>query len=99
MALGFNPLKMHFLDKPYLESIARSLNNLKKIGAIEKTESVSINKFGMLLSQIPLDTRLAKLAILGYVHGYFEEMNSIAAMMSGNALFFNSKSKNNFLKS
>ncbi|KAH8271336.1 hypothetical protein KR018_007228 [Drosophila ironensis] len=82
------------LDPPNLTDIKNTILLLKEVGALYPTVDGVYNEldgdmtyWGTIMSQLPLDTRLSRLIILGYLFNCLDETISIAAGLSVRGLF------------
>ncbi|KAH8363289.1 hypothetical protein KR084_007780 [Drosophila pseudotakahashii] len=89
------------LSPPNLSDIRNTILLLKEVGALFLTVDGVYNKmdgdityWGTIMSRLPLDTRLSRLIILGYVFNLLEEVIIIAAGLSMRGLYVNEGSRN-----
>lgn len=95
LAIG-NPKAILYLamSPPCLEDIERTVLLLKEIGAISTVGPTCKQKHdgeltfvGRVLAELPLDMRLSKLLLLGYVFGCLSDCTVIAAALSRGGFF------------
>ncbi|XP_053613679.1 probable ATP-dependent RNA helicase spindle-E [Plodia interpunctella] len=86
LALAMNP--------PDMSNIHRTVLVLKEIGALKKTldddwcsSDGDITYLGRICAKLPLDVKVSKLIILGYIYGCLEESIIMAAAMSVKNIF------------
>ncbi|CAH2045426.1 unnamed protein product, partial [Iphiclides podalirius] len=86
LALAMNP--------PDMSNIYRTILVLKEVGALKKTvmdewcvSDGDITYLGRIMAKLPLDVRVSKLIMLGYIYGCFEECVIMAAAMSVKNVF------------
>ncbi|KAK7505535.1 hypothetical protein BaRGS_00003280 [Batillaria attramentaria] len=84
------------LSPPDLDDIERTILSLKEVGALCTTSHGVVDRFdgdltfvGRVLADLPVDIRIGKLMILGYVFGLLEECLIIGAALSLKSIFAN----------
>ncbi|XP_059053165.1 probable ATP-dependent RNA helicase spindle-E [Achroia grisella] len=82
------------MDPPDISNIHRTILVLKEVGALKKnlndnwsSSDGDITYLGRIMAKLPLDVRVSKLIVLGYIFGCFEETVIMAAAMSVKSLF------------
>ncbi|KAL8608263.1 hypothetical protein ACOMHN_042130 [Nucella lapillus] len=82
------------LSPPKLDNIERTILSLKQVGALCITSGGKIKRFdgdltfvGRVMAELPVDIRIAKLMILGYVFGLLDECIIIGAALSLKSIF------------
>ncbi|XP_028166135.1 probable ATP-dependent RNA helicase spindle-E [Ostrinia furnacalis] len=82
------------MDPPDMLNIHRTVLVLKEIGALKKTfngewssSDGDITYLGRVMAMLPIDVKLSKLIMLGYMFGCMEESIIMAAAMSVKNLF------------
>ncbi|XP_047033671.1 probable ATP-dependent RNA helicase spindle-E isoform X1 [Helicoverpa zea] len=82
------------MDPPDISNIHRTVLVLKEIGALKKTVDGEwssmdgdMTYLGRVAARLPVDVKLSKLIILGYIYGCLEETVVMAAAMSVKNLF------------
>ncbi|XP_076442541.1 ATP-dependent RNA helicase TDRD9-like [Babylonia areolata] len=82
------------LSPPRLDNIERTVLSLKQVGALCVTSGGKVKRFdgdltfvGRVLADLPVDIRVGKLMILGYVFGLLEECIIIGAALSLKSIF------------
>lgn len=81
------------MDKPPKDSINAAYEQLKMLGAIENTESVSLTPLGNKMGIFPLDPRFSKILISAQNYGCLEEALTIVAILSGESFLLTPPSK------
>nr|XP_016995353.2 probable ATP-dependent RNA helicase spindle-E [Drosophila takahashii] len=89
------------LSPPNLSDVKNTILLLKEVGALFLTVDGVYNEldgdityWGTIMSRLPLDTRLSRLIILGYVFNLLEEVIIIAAGLSMRGLYVNEGARN-----
>ncbi|CAD0203892.1 unnamed protein product [Chrysodeixis includens] len=82
------------MDPPDLTNIQRTVLVLKEIGCLKKTvddewssDDGDLTYLGRVCAKLPVDVKLSKLIMLGYIYGCLEEAVIMAAAMSVKNLF------------
>ena len=75
-------LQFPFLDRPPLESLEKSLSELKQLQVLHDDAQESLTPLGDVLSRIPVDIPLGKMLVLGSVFQLIDPIMVIAACMS-----------------
>ncbi|CAK1583629.1 unnamed protein product [Parnassius mnemosyne] len=82
------------MDPPDMSNIHRTILVLKEVGALKKTlkdewcvSDGDITYLGRVMAKLPLDVRVSKLIMLGYIYGCFDETIIMAAAMSVKNVF------------
>ncbi|KAL0869154.1 hypothetical protein ABMA27_007445 [Loxostege sticticalis] len=83
------------MDPPDMSNIHRTILVLKEIGALKKTldgeewcsSDGDITYLGRVMAKLPIDVKLSKLIMLGYIYGCLDEAIIMAAAMSVKNLF------------
>ncbi|XP_026760545.2 probable ATP-dependent RNA helicase spindle-E [Galleria mellonella] len=82
------------MDPPDISNIHRTILVLKEMGALKKTfddqwnsSDGEITYLGRIMAKLPLDVRVSKLIVLGYIFGCLEESVIMAAAMSVKSIF------------
>lgn len=86
IAGGINPRDCHYIDAPKEEMIAVTIERLKKLGALDKTEAIT--ETGELLVQFPIDPENAKTLITADRLGVLSEAVIAAACLDNDGIFF-----------
>ncbi|CAI6334953.1 unnamed protein product [Periconia digitata] len=92
-SIGINDLlNFDFMDPPSATAIAKALEELYSLGALDSTGSLT--RVGRQMSELPIDPKLSKTIILADTHQCLEEILTIVAMLGeSSALFFAPKDK------
>ncbi|CAH0391453.1 unnamed protein product [Bemisia tabaci] len=84
------------LDPPDLSNIEMTVATLKELGALLRTvgdeykeDDGDLTFAGRLMATLPLDPRLSKLILLGFIFGCSDDCIKIACAMSNKSLFSN----------
>ncbi|XP_061384451.1 probable ATP-dependent RNA helicase spindle-E [Danaus plexippus] len=82
------------MDPPDMSNIHRTILVLKEVGALKKTmdgewcvSDGDITHLGRIMAKLPLDVRVSKLILLGYIYGCLEEAVVMAAGLSVKNVF------------
>ncbi|CAG9565445.1 unnamed protein product [Danaus chrysippus] len=82
------------MDPPDMSNIHRTILVLKEVGALKKTmdgewclSDGDITYLGRIMAKLPLDVRVSKLILLGYIYGCLEEAVIMAAGLSVKNVF------------
>ncbi|KAM3962437.1 tudor domain containing 9 protein spindle E [Aphomia sociella] len=82
------------MDPPDISNIYRTILVLKEVGALKKnlddqwsSSDGDITYLGRIMAKLPLDVRVSKLIVLGYIYGCLEESIIMAAAMSVKNIF------------
>ncbi|XP_022817676.1 probable ATP-dependent RNA helicase spindle-E [Spodoptera litura] len=82
------------MDPPDISNIQRTILSLKEIGAMKKTvddewcaTDGDLTYLGRVAARLPVDVKLSKLIMLGFIYGCLEEAVIMAAAMSVKNLF------------
>jgi pre-mRNA-splicing factor ATP-dependent RNA helicase DHX16 len=87
-----NLLEFDFMDPPAAESLARALELLYALGALNNKGELT--KLGRRMSEFPIDPLLSKCILASETFGCSEEIVSIVSMLSvQNSLFYRPKEK------
>ncbi|XP_013171047.1 PREDICTED: probable ATP-dependent RNA helicase spindle-E [Papilio xuthus] len=82
------------MDPPDMSNIHKTILVLKEVGAMKKTindewcvSDGDVTYLGRIMAKLPLDVRISKLIMLGYIYGCFDESIIMAAAMSVKNVF------------
>ncbi|XP_041354256.1 ATP-dependent RNA helicase DHX33-like [Gigantopelta aegis] len=94
LALGITDIvNFDFMDKPSVESIVNALDQLHRLGAVEKTDKIKLTPTGKKMAAFPLDPRLSKTILVSKDFHCSEEILSIVSMLSVESVFFTPQNK------
>uniref|UniRef100_A0A1Y1LTH7 RNA helicase n=2 Tax=Photinus pyralis TaxID=7054 RepID=A0A1Y1LTH7_PHOPY len=93
LALGIHAANFDFMDKPPKDCVLAAFEQLKLLGAVESVESSSLTPLGKKMVQFPLDPRFSKVILSAQEYECLEEILTIVALLSGEAIFLNPSSK------
>lgn len=95
MSLGITDLlNFDFMDPPPTDTLARSLEHLYALGALN--DRGELTKLGRQMAEFPTDPMFAKAVIASDKYGCVDEVLSIIAMLGeASALFYRPKDKKN----
>lgn len=86
-SLGINDLiSFDFMDPPSVETLAKSLESLYALGALDSAGNLT--RVGRRMGELPLDPFLSRAMIAADEFGCVEEVISIVAMLSESASLF-----------
>lgn len=93
MSLGIdNLIEFDFIDAPPMDALARSLEQLYALGALN--DRGQLTKLGRRMAELPLDPMMAKALLASETYKCSEEVATICAMLSvNNAIFYRPKEK------
>jgi pre-mRNA-splicing factor ATP-dependent RNA helicase DHX16 len=93
MSLGIdNLLEFDFIDAPPVEVLARSLEQLYALGALN--DRGQLTKLGRRMAELPLDPMMAKALLASEQYKCSDEVTTICAMLSvNNSVFYRPKEK------
>lgn len=85
------------MDPPKRELIIRAIMILKELGGLERLdaendfthENGNLTYIGRIMAVLPLDVRLSKLIVMGYIFSLFDETITIAAGLNIKGIFRN----------
>lgn len=82
------------MDPPDLSNIQRTVLTLKEVGGLLKTcngeltpEDGDITYLGVIMAKLPVDVRISKLIVLGYIYGCLNECIIMGSAMSVKSIF------------
>lgn len=82
------------MDPPDMSNIHRTILVLKEIGALKKTmdgqwssSDGDLTYMGRIMAKLPLDVKMTKLIVFGYIFGCLDECVIMAAAMTVRSLF------------
>lgn len=88
LALKINATNFDFMDKPPRESLKQAFEQLRLLGAIEKSdEPKKLTKLGQQMALFPLDPRYSKLILSAKDFNCLEEILSIVSVLSSENVF------------
>lgn len=91
-ALGIDDLlSFPFLTVPPIEIIAKSLENLYALGAIDDTCKLTTS--GQLMAELSIDPRLSKMILASVEYECTEEVLTIVSLLSVQSIYWNTSSK------
>jgi len=93
LVMGMDPLQMDFMDKPDPEGITEAYTLLEDIGALVKgTQPPKVSDMALIMAQLPVDPRYAKVIISASELGCLREITIIMSLLSGDSVFCSSAS-------
>ena len=82
------------MDPPEIQSLQRTIIELKEIGALlttvgglEVRDDGDLTVLGEIVAKLPLDVKLGKMIFLGHIFGVLEESIIMAAGLNGKSIF------------
>ena len=82
------------MDPPDIQSLQRTILELKEIGALLTTvggldvrDDGDLTVLGEIIAKLPLDAKLGKMIFLGHIFGVLEESIIMAAGLNGKSIF------------
>lgn len=93
LALGIDPQKFDFIDKPPKESIEYALKTLHQLSAISSPKASALTFIGHKMAKFPLDPRYSRMILASANFECMEEILSIIAMLSSDNVFLNPNDK------
>lgn len=97
------------MDPPSYNSIVHAILVLKELGGMQvfnNFDKFNLNDgdltyVGNIMAALPIDVRLSKLIVMGYIFSVFDDILMIAALLSNNSIFqnrFNKKMEDYLMK-
>lgn len=78
--------RLELMNRPTQETLTDALNSLKHLGALD--DNNKLTHLGNIMVEFPLDPSMAKTLIASCNHHCSDEILTIAAMMSGEKIYF-----------
>ncbi|CAO3703181.1 unnamed protein product [Rhizopus stolonifer] len=91
MGLG-DPRQFDYIENPSSDAVNASIDFLHNLGALDTKENIT--GLGSVLSQLPVDTIVGKMLILGVVYNMVDPIITIAAGMSVQSPFTRTNNRN-----
>lgn len=74
-----------FIDPPDAQTLRQAVNTLKALGALD--EQGQMTEIGRIMSELPLEPKIARMVIEAERHGCTEQVCTIAAFLGGRSVF------------